>query len=84
MHRVPLESTLLAWARYDPRRRFLDVEFRTGELYRYFDVPSLCFQALLLAESKGRYFNSNIRNQFPYQHRSHPASPVVLSTSKTK
>lgn len=45
MHRVPLQSSLLAWVDYDPGRRLLEVEFRTGDQYRYFDVPPHCFEA---------------------------------------
>jgi hypothetical protein len=78
MDRVTLDSTLLASAGHDARRQLLDVEFRTGELYRYFNVPSACYRQLLRADSKGRYFNSHIRNRFSYQHLSCPASPVVL------
>lgn len=84
MDRVALHSTLLASAGHDSRRRLLDVEFRTGELYRFFNVPSACYRELLGADSKGRYFNSSIRNRFPYQHLSRPASPVVLALAKTK
>jgi hypothetical protein len=84
MDRVALDSTLLASAGHDSRRLLLDVEFRTGERYRFFNVSSACYQELLGADSKGRYFNSNIRNRFPYQHLSRPASPVVLPLAKTK
>ena len=82
MHRVPLQSSLLAWVDYDPDRRLLEVEFRTGDQYRFFDVPPHCFEALLQAPSKGRYFNSSVRNRFPYQNLSRPASVVVLSAIK--
>jgi hypothetical protein len=84
LDRVALNSTLLASAGHDPRRHLLEVEFRSGELYRFFNVPSACYQELLRADSKGGYFNVNIRNLFPYQHLSHRASPVVLSLEKTK
>jgi hypothetical protein len=84
MRRAPLESSLLAAAAYDSERRLLEVEFHTGELYRYFNLPPHCYQELLQAHSKGRYFNANIRNQFPYQRLSHPSSPVVLAATKTK
>jgi hypothetical protein len=84
MDRVALDSTLLASAGHDSRRHLLEVQFRTGELYRYFNVPSACYRALLRADSKGRYFNSNIRNRFSYQHLSQHASPIVLSLAKTK
>jgi hypothetical protein len=84
MQSVPLESTLLASASYHGRRRLLDVIFHSGELYRYFNVPSACYQGLLAADSKGTYFNLHIRNCFPYQHLSARSSPVVLSAMKTK
>lgn len=81
MQRVQLESTLLASARYHPRSRLLDVAFRSGELYRYFNVPANCYEELLNAESKGQYFNQFIRNCYPYKHLSRPSSPVVLARS---
>jgi KTSC domain len=84
MQPVPLESTLLASVSYDGQRHLLDVVFRSGELYRYFNVPSACYQGLLGADSKGNYFNLNIRNCFPYQHLSPESSSVVLAATKTK
>jgi len=85
MQRVQLESTSLASVLYDPLPRLLEIEFRSGERYLYFRVPSHCYQKFLNAESKGAYFNRNIRNCFPCQHLSIPASPVVLADPhKTK
>jgi KTSC domain-containing protein len=83
--RVPLQSTLLASALFDPLLRRLEIEFRNGQRYLYFQVPLLCYQQLLQADSKGSYFNRHIRNRFPFQHLSHPSQPVVLAApSKTK
>ena len=84
MRPVRLESTLLASARYDATRRQLDVHLRSGDVYRYFGVSTKFYQELLSADSKGRYFNQNIRNRFSYQNLSRPASPVVLAPVKTK
>ena len=67
MHRSPIDSTTLASAAYRPDRTFLDLEFRDGNHYRFFDVPAACFQRLLLSNSKGTYFNHNIRNRYRYQ-----------------
>jgi hypothetical protein len=79
MNRVQLYSSTLASAQYHSRRRWLDLEFQSGEVYRYFQVPAECYQELLDAESKGRYFNQNIRNRFAHQHLSRRLSPVVLA-----
>ena len=67
LRRVPLDSSLLASALYDGRHHLLDLELRNGKVYRYFQVPARCYAALLKAESKGRYFNAEIRNCFPVQ-----------------
>jgi KTSC domain-containing protein len=67
MVRVDFESTILAWARYLPDARRLQVGLCTGKTYDYFDVPADIYQDLLAAESKGRYFNRHIRNAFRYQ-----------------
>jgi hypothetical protein len=67
MHRLPIESTLLASAAYFPDQTLLELEFRDGALYHFFDVPAECFQQLIAANSKGVFFNRNIRNRFRYQ-----------------
>jgi hypothetical protein len=64
MQRIELNSTGLQTAAYQGSAALLDLEFRGGEIYRYFDVPAQTYQELLLAESKGAYFNRHIRNRF--------------------
>jgi hypothetical protein len=83
--RVRLESATLASVLYDPVQRRLEVEFRNGKRYLYLQVPLLSYQSLLQADSKGAYFNRNIRNRFPFQNLSIPSRPVVLAAPhKTK
>jgi len=67
MHRLPVDSTLLASAAYFPDRALLELAFRDGAFYRFFDVPATCFQQLMEAPSKGVFFNRNIRNRLRYQ-----------------
>lgn len=67
MHRLPVESTLLASIAYDPDRTLLELEFCDGRRYRFFKVPTRCFRQLLESPSKGTYFNRNIRNCFFFQ-----------------
>lgn len=55
---------MLASILYLPELRLLEVEFRSGRFHQYFDVPEQTCNELLTAESKGRYFNTNIRNRF--------------------
>ena len=76
MHRVPLVSSTLSWVAYSPGQALLEVEFRSGEIYRYFDVPQRTYDQLLQAESKGAYLNVNIRNSF-FHKRITPTSDAV-------
>jgi len=78
MQRVPLESRTLASAVYDFDRRQLELEFRSGKRYLYFQVPPQCYVALLLAPSKGGYFNRSIRKRFAFRDLSAASAPIVL------
>ena len=67
MERMALDSTALTWIRYLPEQRILQVSLRTGRDYEYRDVPLSIYRELLAAESKGRYYNRHIRNNFPFR-----------------
>lgn len=64
--RTLVVSSLLAWVAYS-RDATLELAFRNGARYAYFTVPPAVVQGLLAAESKGAYFNEQIRNRFRYQ-----------------
>jgi hypothetical protein len=64
--RTLLESSVLSSVSYSIDAT-LDVEFRRGAIYRYFAVPQAVFDGLIAAESKGAYFNRNLRTRFRYQ-----------------
>ena len=61
-----VESSLLSSVGYSLDAT-LDLEFRTGAIYRYFAVPQAVFQGLIAADSKGVYFNRKVRDRFRYQ-----------------
>lgn len=62
MERVPVQSEALRGVGYDARRRVLEIEFESGAVYRYFDVPARVHAALMAAESHGAYFSAHIRD----------------------
>lgn len=64
MHSQTIHSTVVAAAAYDDTRAVLEVEFRDGTVYQYTGVPQKIYQDLCQAESKGGYFNRQIRNRF--------------------
>ena len=58
-------STTIARAEYDPYTRELELWFReSGDRSVYRGVPAAVWRELLEANSKGRYFDSNIRDRF--------------------
>jgi hypothetical protein len=63
---ILVHSSLLASIGYSANAT-LELEFRSGALYRYFAVPKAVFLGLIAAESKGSYFNRNVRNLFSYE-----------------
>jgi hypothetical protein len=73
MNRVAVASTTLASVSYFPDRRLLELEFRNGAVYQYFDVPLQDYHELLAADSKGTYFNRHIRNCFSYRQIRRPS-----------
>jgi hypothetical protein len=65
---VALESQMLSAAAYDGSKQILYLRFRnTGEVYRYFEFTAADHHAFLSAESKGRFFRSQIRDHFRYE-----------------
>jgi hypothetical protein len=62
--RQPVESSVLASAGYDAAKRLLEIEFHSGAIYRYLEVPEEIYRRLLAAESKGHFFGASIRDKF--------------------
>ncbi len=62
-------SSVIRSADYDPVARTLDVTFKGGGRYTYFNVPERIFDALVEASSAGEYFNSHIRDQYSGRQR---------------
>jgi hypothetical protein len=67
MHREKVASTALRSVGYDRATQILETEFMTDKVYQYFDCPSEVFDALMRAESKGRFYNQEIRDHYRYR-----------------
>jgi hypothetical protein len=66
MRRRPVDSSTMRSVGYQGKSRILEIEFDSGAVYQYLGVPARIYRQLLRAESKGRYFNSEIREIYPY------------------
>lgn len=52
----------------------LAVQFSTGTVWIYYNVPENVYKALITATSVGSYFNKNIRDNYPSERYSYPSS----------
>ena len=55
---------------YDAKTQHLQVNFKSGETYDYFNVPPPAHQELMFAKSKGKFLDDVIRPRF--RHVRHP------------
>ena len=80
MEREPIRSRSLVSVGYDPDTKELDVEFRSGAVYRYENVPAAFHVALLEGKSPGRFFAYHIRDAFPWTalEPPRPAGPAYF------
>ncbi len=66
MMRDSVASTTVTSIGYDEPTQTLEVEFKTGSVYQYYNVPAFLYEQLIQAPSKGQFLNTNIRNAYPY------------------
>lgn len=66
MNRTPVTSSNLVSVGYDTATSTLEVEFKEGRLYRYFNVPIEQYTALVEADSCGKYLNAHIKPNYGY------------------
>jgi hypothetical protein len=66
MNRTPVDSSNIADVGYDESSMTLEVGFRSGAVYQYFDVPQTVYRDFMGADSKGTFLNANIKNNYRY------------------
>lgn len=66
MEREPVNSSNLASVGYNPGSETLEVEFRNGNIYEYYNVPQFMHERLMQAGSVGTFFNAEIRSNYAY------------------
>ena len=67
MHEEAVKSTGIRWIRYDEHARTLDVAYVNSGEYRYFDVEPEVYAWLSKVESKGRFVNRLVKEQYRYE-----------------
>lgn len=70
MDKQYVESSMLTSIGYDATSCTLEVEFKNGTIWQYHEFPEYMWFEFQSAESKGKYFRANIREQYtPFGHR---------------
>jgi KTSC domain-containing protein len=64
--RIPVDSTNIISAGYDPATKTLELEFVKGNIYQYFGVPRSIYEGLMAADSKGAFVNTEIKGSYDY------------------
>ena len=67
MYRTTVNSSNIQSIGYDTPSTTLEVEFTSGDVYQYFNVPDHLYQQFLNASSYGQFLNDNIRYNYRYQ-----------------
>jgi threonine dehydratase len=66
VNRAPVQSRSLAAIGYDEQTETLEVQFRHGGVYRYFEVPAAVYEALMAAASRGGYLAERIKGAYRF------------------
>ncbi|HKZ41015.1 MAG TPA: KTSC domain-containing protein [Candidatus Hodarchaeales archaeon] len=64
MNRTPVQSSTIASVGYHVDSSLLEIEFHSGGIYQYYDVPEHQYNDLMSADSLGKYFAANIRDVY--------------------
>lgn len=66
MERYNVASSNIRSVGYDHQTQTMEVEFMNGTIYQYYGVPENIYDQMMGEQSKGRFLNTYIRNQYPY------------------
>ena len=65
MKRTAVKSSVLSSVGYDADTAELEIEFTSGDVYRYYAVPARVHRELVAAQSPGGYFNTHVSDKYP-------------------
>lgn len=64
MDRRNIESTMIRSIGYDSETSTLEIEFKNGVVWQYYDFSESSWHEFDGAESHGKFFHANIKGQF--------------------
>lgn len=66
MNREPVASSTIVSIGYDDPSQTLEVEFKSGAIYQYYNVTQALAEQLMQSSSKGQFLAYQIKNAYPY------------------
>ncbi len=66
METTTVDSSTIAQIRYEAETQTLEITFNSGRVYRYFAIPVSLHRAFVGCDSKGKFFNENIRDLYSF------------------
>jgi hypothetical protein len=64
MLRKNVNSSMARSIGYDEKNQTLEIEFTSGEVWQYYEVPESVYVALTINKSVGKFFHAHIRGKF--------------------
>jgi hypothetical protein len=64
---VKIQSSNIKSSTYNTEDKTLLIEFNNNSLYQYNELPWEVFTKFRMAESQGKYFNSDISKKYKYE-----------------
>lgn len=64
MEKCDVDSSMIRCISYEASNATLEIEFKSGPVWQYFDFPESLWCEFKGAESKGKYFLREIKNKY--------------------
>ncbi len=64
MNRIIIESSMIRSIGHDADNSTLEIEFNSGAIWQYFDFPESIWYEFEGADSQGKFFHREIKNQY--------------------
>lgn len=61
MVRIPVQSRILKTIAYDVPLRILELEYKSGSIYRFYDIPEELFRESCTCSSPGRHVEKYLK-----------------------
>jgi len=64
MNRENVQSSMITSLGYDANTSTLEVEFKSGAVWQYYDVPESIYYDMMNSGSLGKFFHANIKGSY--------------------